>query len=118
MSATTDHPEEAWNLLQFLGGPEGHNAWADIYGSRSINPIVEIAQSDQWLNYGGDEHRADNELILEQLERTVAPLTNFGQGATVENIWNDQFGLVIVGQLDVPTAVDLITDMVNAEVQS
>lgn len=115
MSATTNHPDEAWELLQFLGGPDGHNAWAEIYGSRSINPIEEIARSDQWLNYGGDEHRVDNELILEQLDRTVPPLTNFGQGATVENIWNDQLGLVIVGQMDVPTATQTITDMVNAE---
>lgn len=117
MSATSENPDEAWELLQFLGGPEGHHAWADIYGSRSINPIVEIAESDEWLNYGGEDHRADNELILEQLERTVPPLTNFGEGSTVENIWDDQFGLVIVGQMDVPTAVQTITDMVNAEVQ-
>lgn len=116
MSSATDHPEEAWELLQFLGGPDGHTAWADIYGSRSINPIEEIALSDQWLDYGGEEHRADNELILEQLDRTVPPLTNFGDGATVENIWNEQLDLVIVGQMDVPTATQMITDMVNAEI--
>lgn len=118
MSASSEHPDEAWELLQFLGGPEGHNAWAEIYGSRSINPIEEIARSDQWLSYGGEEHLADNELILEQLERTVPPLTNFGNGSSVENIWDDQLGLVIVGQMDVPTAAQSITEMVNAELQS
>lgn len=117
MSADSENPDQAWELLKFLGGPDGHNAWAEIYGSRSINPIEEIARSDQWLGYGGEEHVADNELILEQLERTVPPLTNFGDGAKIENIWDDQFGLVIVGQMDVPTASQTITDMVNAELQ-
>lgn len=115
MSSTTDNPEETWEFLKFLGGPEGLLAWADLYGSRSIAPLKEVTASDGWLNYGGEAHRVDNELILSQLERTVPPATNFGDGSTVENIWNDQLELVIVGQQDTDTAASTIVDMINSE---
>jgi multiple sugar transport system substrate-binding protein len=117
MSSTTDNPDEAWELLKFLGGPEGHNAWAEIYGSRSINPIQEIATGDAWLGYGGEEHLEDNQLILDQLEVTVPPPTNFADGAEVENVWNEQLELVMVGQQDVATAVQTITDTINPTLQ-
>ncbi len=114
MSADTDHPDEAWALLKFLGGSEGQTLWSDIYGSRSITPIQELALSDAWLNYGGEAHREDNEKILSQLERTVPPPTNFGDGAKVENIWNDELELVIVGQSTVDAAVENIVSNVNS----
>lgn len=115
MSSTTDAPDEAWSLLKFLGGPEGLLAWSEIYGSRSIAPLKEITSGDKWLNYGGEAHRVDNELILSQLERTVPPATNFGDGSTVENIWNDQLDLVIVGQQDIETAVSTIVSSIDSE---
>jgi multiple sugar transport system substrate-binding protein len=117
MSSTSDNPDEAWEFLKFLGGPEGHNAWAKIYGSRSINPIQEIATGEAWLGYGGEEHLKDNQTILDQLKKTVPPPTNFGDGAEVENIWNEQFDLVMAGQQDVATAVQTITDTVNSKLQ-
>lgn len=116
MSADTDSPDQAWSFLKFMGGPEGLLAWSGIYGSRSIAPLIEITSSDGWLNYGGEAHRADNELILTQLERAVPPATNFGDGSTVENIWDDQFDLVIVGQQDVDTAVSTIVDSISSEI--
>lgn len=108
MSSTSENPDQAWELLKFLSGPEGQSIWSDIYGSRSIVPIQEIANSDAWLSYGGEEHLEDNQTILDQLERTVPPPTNFGNGAEIENIWNEQFELVMVGQQDVDTAIDTI----------
>jgi ABC-type glycerol-3-phosphate transport system substrate-binding protein len=115
MSSTTDHPDESWDLLKFLSGPEGMLEWTRLYGSRSISPVKEITASDDWLNYGGEEHRVDNELILAQLGSTVAPPTNFGDGSAVENIWDAQFDLVIVGQQDVDTAIDATIDMIASE---
>ncbi len=56
-------------------------------------------------------------MILDQLEKTVAPPTNFADGAEVENIWNEQFELVMVGQQDVATAVQTITDTINSTLQ-
>jgi multiple sugar transport system substrate-binding protein len=117
MSSTTDNPDEAWGLLTFLGGPEGQTAWSEIYGSRSITPIQELALSDAWLGYGGEAHRADNQTILDQLEATVPPPTNFADGAEVENVWNEQLELVIVGQQDIAQAVQTITDTINPILQ-
>lgn len=113
MSADTENPDEAWELLKFLGGEEGQTIWSEIYGSRSITPIQELALSDAWLGYGGEEHREDNQTILDQLERTVAPPTNFGDGAEVENIWNEQLELVIIGQQDIDTAVQTICESID-----
>lgn len=117
MSSTTDTPDEAWELLKFLGGPEGQQAWSEIYGSRSITPIQELALSDAWLGYGGPEHREDNERILAQLERTVPPPTNFGNGAEVENVWNEQLELVLIGQQSVEQAVQIICDTIEPSLQ-
>jgi multiple sugar transport system substrate-binding protein len=117
MSADSENPDEAWELLKFLGGEEGLTAWSEIYGSRSITPIQSLAESDAWLGYGGDAHREDNQRFLDQLERTVPPPTNFGDGAEVENVWNDTFELVLVGQMDVDTAAQTICDSVTPVLQ-
>jgi multiple sugar transport system substrate-binding protein len=117
MSSASKNPDEAWELLKFLGGSEGQTLWSEIYGSRSITPIQELANSDAWLGYGGPEHREDNQTILDQLERTVPPPTNFGNGAEIENIWNEQFELVMVGQQDVDMAVDTIVQSASSVLQ-
>ena len=117
MSSSTERPDEAWELLKFLGGEEGQTMWSEIYGSRSITPIQELALSDAWLSYGGEEHREDNQTILDQLEHTVPPPTNFGDGAEVENIWDEQLELVLVGQQDVETAVQTIIESINPILQ-
>lgn len=117
MSANTDNPDEAWELLKFLGGPEGQQAWSEIYGSRSITPIQELALSDAWLGYGGEEHREDNQTILDQLERTVPPPTNFGNGAEVENVWDEQLELVLIGQQSVDQAAQTICDTIAPTLQ-
>jgi multiple sugar transport system substrate-binding protein len=117
MSSTTDNPDEAWALLKFLGGTEGQTIWSEIYGSRSITPIQALAESDAWLGYGGEAHRVDNQTILDQLDYTVPPPTNFGDGAEVENVWNEQFDLVMVEQQDVEQAVQTINESVNSILQ-
>jgi len=110
MASATENPDQAWELLTFLGGPEGQTIWSEIYGSRSITPIQKLAQSDAWLTYGGEEHRQDNRALLDQLEFTVSPPTNFGDGAEAENVWNEQLDLVNVGQQSVDQAVQTIRD--------
>ncbi|MBA2276130.1 MAG: sugar ABC transporter substrate-binding protein [Chloroflexia bacterium] len=113
MSATSDNPDEAWELLKFLGGPDGLTAWGEIYGSRSITPVRELALSDAWLGFGGAEHRPDNQAFLDQLERTVPPPTNFANGAEVENLWNEQFELVIVSQQSVEQAAQIACEAIT-----
>ncbi len=108
ISAATGHPEEAWTFVHYLTSPEGQQVWAEIFGSRSIPPIIEVATSDRYLNYGGDMHRADNELVLEVVGSTNPPPTNFSNGAAVENVWNEEFELVMIGQKSVGEATEAI----------
>ncbi len=117
MSATSDHPKEAWELLKFLGGPEGHTAWSEIYGSRSITPIKELALGDKWLSYGGPEHRADNQTILDQLDATRPPPVDFANANAVDNTWNEQFELVMIEQQTVEQAVQNICDTITPLLQ-
>lgn len=117
MSSTTDYADEAWDVLKFLGGTEGQTAWSEIYGSRSITPIQELAESDAWLGYGGEEHRADNQIMLDQLELTQPPPTNFANGAEVENVWNEQLELVMIEQQSVEQAVEVICQSITQALQ-
>jgi multiple sugar transport system substrate-binding protein len=105
LAASSDHPNEAWELMKFLGGNEGHTAWSEIYGSRSITPVRELALSDKWMGYGGPEHRADNQAILDQLDNTRPPPVNFANANAAETAWNEEFDLVINGQQTVEEAV-------------
>ena len=53
VSSFTAHPEEAWELLKFIAGPE---AWESSFslssGGRSIPPLREFALSPEFLEYG------------------------------------------------------------------
>ncbi len=117
MSSKSQHPKEAWELLKFLGGKEGHTAWSEIYGSRSITPIKELALGDKWMNYGGPEHRKDNQAILDQLDSTTPPPVNFANANAAENAWNEELDLVMNGQQTVDQAVKNICDKVTPILQ-
>ncbi len=117
MSATSDHPKEAWELLKFLGGPEGHTAWSEIYGSRSITPIKELALGDKWLGFGGPEHRKDNQTILDQLDSTRPPPVNFANAVAAENVWNEELELVMIEQQTVEQAVQNICNTITPILQ-
>jgi multiple sugar transport system substrate-binding protein len=117
MSAKSEHPKEAWELLKFLGGPEGHTAWSEIYGSRSITPIKELALGEKWMSYGGPEHRQDNQTILDQLDSTKPPPVNFANANAAENAWNEEFDLVMTGQQTVEQATQNVCEKVTPILQ-
>ena len=110
MSARTEHPDEAWTLMKWLSGPKGQQAWLEIYGGRSISPIQKLATSDQWLEYGGPEHRQDNEAILAMLdpEHNRRPAVAFENGAEAQTLWDNQFKVVAAGRSTVARAADNI----------
>ncbi len=117
MSAKSEHPKEAWELLKFIGGPEGHTAWSEIYGSRSITPIKELALGEKWMSYGGPEHRQDNQTILDQLDSTKPPPVNFANANAAENAWNEEFDLVMTGQQTVDQAAKNVCDKITPILQ-
>lgn len=99
ISATTKHRDDAWSLVKWMSSKEGLQAWLDIYGGRSITPMKSLALSEQWLGYGGAPHRADNQLILDQLTSTNRkPAVGFANGAEAQTLWNNEFKVAIVGQ--------------------
>lgn len=86
IAATTDFPDEAWNLLKFIAG---HEAWeikmSLASGGRSIPPLREFATSPEFLEYGG----LSNYRFLDAFaysERSIAALPN-GKGREFLDIW-------------------------------
>ncbi|MFC6155600.1 ABC transporter substrate-binding protein [Kribbella jiaozuonensis] len=109
ISATTKHRDDAWTLVKWMSGKEGLQSWLDIYGGRSITPMKNLALSEQWLGYGGAAHRADNQLILDQLTETNRkPAVGFANGAEAQTLWNNEFKVAIVGQETTQQAVDKV----------
>jgi multiple sugar transport system substrate-binding protein len=106
MSARTEHPDEAWTLVKWLSGQPGQQGWLDIYGGRSITPIQELATGDEWLEFGGPEHREDNQAILDALDpqRTRRPAVAFENGAEAQTLWDNQFKVVSAGRASVEQA--------------
>ncbi|MBI2940559.1 MAG: sugar ABC transporter substrate-binding protein [Chloroflexi bacterium] len=92
--------QETWAFQKFLTSKQGQQQWTDLIGARSISPVKEVAQSEKWLRYGG----SSGEIILECLGFSQAPPVNFSNANEAENIWNDELGLVITGQLKVEQA--------------
>lgn len=116
ISANSKHQEEAWTLIKWLAGETGQKAWLDIYGGRSISPIKSLAMGDEWLNYGGADHRADNQSILDQLNpsRDRKPIVAFGNGTQAENLWDNEFKVVLAGQESVQKAASNVCSRLPA----
>ena len=94
---------------------EGQTIWSEIYGSRSITPIQEMAECDAgWLMAG--KRIGSTTSRFRPVGGTVPPATNFGDGSAAENIWNDQLELVMVGQ-HVVRAVQAIAELVNGDLK-
>lgn len=109
ISASTKRRDDAWTLVKWLSSKEGLQSWLDIYGGRSITPMKSLTLSNQWLNYGGAQHRADNQLILDQLtESNRKPAVAFANGAEAQTLWNNEFKVAIVGQESTQQAVDKV----------
>ena len=87
--------------MTFLTSKAGQERWVELIGARSISPIQEVAKSDDWLHYGG----STGEIILDALSYAQPPPVNFGNAPEAENIWNQEFALVVAGEESVEDAV-------------
>ena len=70
MSSTTAHPNEAWEVLKFLGGAEAQEIQAR--SPRSMPAVVSIAEGDVFLP--PDKPPAHKEVLWESLEYARQPL--------------------------------------------
>lgn len=85
IAATTNHPEEAWELLKFLSLSDAWDIKLAKLGGRSIPPLREAALSPEFLEYGG----LSNYIILDSLsvaDRAIAGLPS-GIGREFLDIW-------------------------------
>lgn len=101
ISAETDVADATWEFVKFLTSKEGQELWTEFIGARSISPVQEVAQSEEWITYGS----STGEIILDSLSFSQAPPVNFGNANEAENIWNQEFGLVISGEKTIEEAV-------------
>src|SRR5205823_5755609 len=101
IAAASKQPQDTLDFLAFLMGKDGQNQWLKLLGSRSISPVKEVAQSQDWIHYGG----SSGQLILDSLDFSQPPPVNFGNASEAENAWTQEFGLVVSGDETVDTAV-------------
>lgn len=99
-AASTQH-DATFDFLTFLTSEAGQQHWVELLGARSISPVQSVANTDDWLHYGG----STGEIILDSLSFSKAPPVNFGNAPEAENIWTQEFDLVIAGNESVTDAV-------------
>lgn len=104
------YAEQTWEFMKFLTSKEGQEMWVDLIGSRSISPVKEVAQSADWINYGG----SSGQFILDELQFARVPPVNFANANEVETIWNMEFGSVIAGEQDVEVAAQKACEQIQS----
>lgn len=110
ISTGSQHPVETFDFLTFMTSQEAQEQWVALRGARSISPVQAVAQTDDWINYGG----SSGQIILDALSYAEAPPVNFGNSPEAENIWTQEFDLVIAGEESVADAVVNICDQIAA----
>jgi multiple sugar transport system substrate-binding protein len=106
MWSGTQVPDETWELMKFLTSKESQERWVELMGARSISPVKEVAESEEWVTYGG----STGSIILDSLSFSQAPPVNFGNANEAETIWNEELGLVVAGEATVEQAVTRICE--------
>jgi multiple sugar transport system substrate-binding protein len=69
MNSRTQHPQEAWELIKFLSGPEVQRLRAK--GGDSLPSMLKIARSEDFLGNPKPPH--NREALIEQAENAAAP---------------------------------------------
>ena len=93
--------EPAWDFIKFLSSKEGQGYWLEWIGAHSISPVIDVARSQGWINYGG----SSGNIILDALSYARVPPINFSSAMEVETLWDQEFASVIIGDTTVQRAV-------------
>jgi multiple sugar transport system substrate-binding protein len=97
--------EPAWNFMKYLSSKAGQELWVKFIGARSISPVIEVASSPEWINFGSP---SSGSVILDALSYARVPPINFSSAMEVETIWDQAFESVIIGDETVQQAVSKI----------
>ncbi len=109
IAAGSELPEETFDFVTFLTSKAAQQRWVELRGARSISPVQEVARTDEWMHYGN----STGEIILDALSYSQAPPVNFGNAPEAENLWTQEFGLVIAGEESVAEAVGNICQQIE-----
>ena len=101
IAALSQQPEATFDFVTFLTSEAGQTRFTELLGSRSISPVQSVAESEEWLNYGG----STGEIILDSLSFSQPPPVNFGNAPEAENIWDQELSLVVAGESTVEDAL-------------
>ncbi len=110
VAAASSHPEEAWQLVKWLGSTDFHMRWLNAYGASSIDCVRAVDEAPAWLHYGG----SSGQIAIDELKNGSLPPINYANGDQVENVWNQELALVQIGQETAAQAVKKIVPKVNA----
>ncbi len=98
----TDHPDEAWEFLQFIVGADGQTRMTEL--GLLLPSRKSVAESDLFLKSTPPEN---NQIFLDELE-FAKPLPLTPVYPELEKVINDQTDLVLIGE---KSAADAITEM-------
>jgi multiple sugar transport system substrate-binding protein len=110
VSAASSHPEEAWQLVKWLGSTDFHSRWLSAYGASSVDCVRSVDEEPAWLHYGN----SNGQIALDELKNGSLPPINYANGDQVENTWNQELGLVQLGQETAAQAVKKLVPKINA----
>lgn len=113
VSSATAHPNEAWQFAKWLGSEDYHRRWLDAFGPSSIDAVRSVVALPKFANYDGHSIQP----FLQELKVGSPPPINFPVGEQVQNIWDQEFQLVQLGEETAATAVQKITPKIDATLQ-
>ena len=109
IASRSEMPAETFDFVTFLTSKDAQERWVELRGARSISPVQEVAQTESWLTYGD----SSGDIILDALSYAEAPPVNFGNAPEAENLWTQEFDLVIAGVESVEDAVTNICSQIE-----
>ncbi len=109
-SSSTSHAAEAWTLVKWLGSPEFHQAWLRAYGASSLDAVTAVVNNPAWMHYNGHS----GSIFLEEAKYASLPPINYANGGRVQDVWNQELGLVQLWQESAAAAVAKIVPKVDA----
>jgi ABC-type glycerol-3-phosphate transport system substrate-binding protein len=110
VAATANHPQEAWQLVKWLGSTDFHQRWLAAYGASSVDCVRSVVESPAWVHYGG----SSGQVAIDELKNGSPPPVNYANGDQVENTWDQEFQLVQLGQETAAQAVAKIVPKIDA----
>lgn len=101
ITSYTEHPEEAWKLIEFLSSPESNAKFTRVAG---VIPIHNSATVDEFFTTGAYKPYID---MADMPERHVAyqPASNYAGFGEWRNIAQQDLQAVLLGQLSVEDAL-------------